>query len=241
MQEAFIQSSLEACKELFYLLQNAPSQNLYELSQEGFGGDISAEVDLLAEQLFIKKLSKFGRIISEEIGFVGSGEYDIIIDPIDGSKNFLSNFPYYGASIALKKGSQTLVGIICNLANGDIFLKTNTFFHRAKIYDLNFKNYHVHTHSKVGIVEKLDQSQNFLNKLIQNKIKFRSPGAIALSLAYAREVEFVAFMGVTRDFDVAAGMLMCQDLHCYIDEKTVIISKDSDVFKRLHRLYFEEK
>jgi myo-inositol-1(or 4)-monophosphatase len=119
----FIQAVINANKEIFTALQNFDS-TWFEKSEVGAGGDISSKLDLFAEEVFVKYLGSYGVIESEESGLIGEGNEQIIIDPIDGSSNALSHFPYFGSSVAKINGEGVLdSAIVCNLANGDIFIK----------------------------------------------------------------------------------------------------------------------
>ena len=98
----FIQATLNAGLQIALAL-NARTPNLYEKHARGAGGDISIGADLLSEEIFITQLSAFGNIDSEEAGFVDNKQaHTIVIDPLDGSDNFVSGIPYYGASVALR-------------------------------------------------------------------------------------------------------------------------------------------
>jgi myo-inositol-1(or 4)-monophosphatase len=231
--DEFIDSSISANKEIYNLLL---SQNkiLKESKTKGFGGDISLNIDLECEKIFIKHLSKYGKIFSEESGEVGDGKFTIVIDPLDGSDNFLSNIPYYGTSIALTKNGEVLVGIVVNLVSLDVFVKTKESFKRGSLFSKNeYKCVKKNSFSKVGIYEKGYQCSSFSKKLGENKIKYRVTGAIALSLAYAYDVSFVIFEGKIREFDVCAGKFMCSELFIYESGEILIVSKDRNVFERL--------
>ena len=103
---AFIEAVLNANKELFHALHvKGLIDKDYQPFEVGAGGDISSGIDLLAEEIFVRHLSSFGTIFSEESGkFPGTNTtIEIIIDPIDGSDNLLSHLPYFGTSVAYKK------------------------------------------------------------------------------------------------------------------------------------------
>ena len=106
----FIKAVKLANKEIFDYINNQISFEDYQYSNTiGFGGDNSLNFDLTAENIFIKHLEKFGNIYSEECGFLNrNSEYTIVIDPLDGSNNFLNNLPYYGTSVALKKNEKVV-------------------------------------------------------------------------------------------------------------------------------------
>ncbi len=100
----FFEAAISANKEIIELLENNSGDDFHQSVSLGAGGDISSRIDLFAENIFIKRLSCFGNIHSEECGFIDNKmSYNVIIDPIDGSDNFASNLPYYGTSIALKE------------------------------------------------------------------------------------------------------------------------------------------
>jgi len=65
------------------------------------------------------------------------------------------------------------------------------------------------------------------------KMKFRSPGAIALSLAYAHSVSFVLFVGTFRIYDFAAGLALCEGLEVVVEEDYVIVSKDKSIVEKI--------
>lgn len=235
MQE-FIRETIKACQEVVAMLESTTDKEAYEPRHIGAGGDMSVGLDLMAEEIFIKHLGHFGQINSEESGFVGEGEDTIVLDPIDGSDNMLSLFPYFGASIAYMREGKPLVGIVCNFANGDIFIKDQKQFLQGKLHSAHFKTVEKHHTSKVGLFEKAALYPKITEKLIQNHLKYRAPGAVALSLAYAHYTNYMVFLGKMREYDLEAGLFMCEDLHLYKDETHIIISKDKDVFEKVKKI-----
>lgn len=99
----FTRALLASCEIINVL--STRSWLLYEDFGVGAGGDESCGADLIAEAIFAKFLSPFYHLDSEESGFIASKSTQphgkIIIDPLDGSNNFKSNIPYFGASLAL--------------------------------------------------------------------------------------------------------------------------------------------
>jgi len=230
----FINASILANKEILDLIESNSDENFHQSHSLGAGGDISIKIDLLAEEIFIKHLSQYGNINSEECGFIdNNSKYEIVIDPIDGSANFVSNLPYYGTSVALKYENKCIVGIITNLSNGEIFIKDESRFERGNLKDLVLKKVMKNQNSKLGIFERSYCSEHMASELRKNKIKYRSPGAFALSLAYTHDVDFLIFEGPMRIYDVEAGLYMCEDLYMYKTKKLLLISKDKEVFDKI--------
>ncbi len=234
----FIKACIKANEEISLALKEGFDASWFEKTVVGAGGDVSSKLDLFAEEIFVKYLSPFGQIESEESGLIGSGEEKIIIDPIDGSSNALSLFPYYGTSVA-KVNAQGILdaAVVCNLANGDIFLKSETTdVQQGKLFSDSYHTPHTVLHSEVGLFEKAYANPDLVVLLHEEKLKFRAPGAIALSLAYARSVNYVLFMGEFRIYDFAAGLALCEGLEVIVEADYVIVSKDKIVAKKIENL-----
>ncbi len=231
----FIESSLQACKEIVLSFKSIDKETLYKKHAKGYGGDISIGADLIAEKILVKHLKKYGQIFSEESGYIGEGKFQIIIDPLDGSDNFKSQFPYYGTSIALVEDKKTFCGIVCNFINGDFFVRDELNLTCKNIFDENIKTPQIQD-SAIGLFEKAYYYPEIVSVLKENSLKFRSPGAVALSLAYAHYVNYVLFLGTMRDYDIVAGIHICKDLFCYTDENCIIISKDRKIFETLCKI-----
>jgi myo-inositol-1(or 4)-monophosphatase len=234
----YIRQAVEANKEIYAYLKKTKDTNLYDSLSKGAGGDITHGIDKYCEDVFIKYLLQFGKIISEECGEIGSGEFEIIIDPLDGSDNFLSKLPYFGSSVAFIKDVKVVGGVVANFAIGDIFIKDNLFL-KATFEDLDFKRVDDSFTGKVGIFERGYKDTKLSQKIREVGIKFRTPGALALSLAYANNVAFMMYEGSVREFDVAAGIFMNSNLNIFLDDKVLLVAKDRDIFERLKSIVME--
>lgn len=70
----------------------------------------------------LKKLFTSHSFIGEEFGQDGQkGEYEWLIDPIDGTINYVAGIPLYGTSVALRKNKKTILGVIFDWQNKDIY------------------------------------------------------------------------------------------------------------------------
>lgn len=209
-----------------------------EKNERGAGGDISLGIDLKAEAIFVSHLRSYGSIDSEEMGCEDDGSSrKIIIDPIDGSDNFISQLPYYGTSVALVENGKTLASIIANLATGELFIKSDQGFRRTSLHALDaITDVPTSLTAAVGLFERVYANPSIAQILYENRIKYRSPGAVALSLAYAHWVDFVLFCGKIRSYDVCAGLHMCEPLHIYEEEELMLVCKDSARFTQLRTL-----
>lgn len=238
--QVFIRESIKACQEVVTMLESTTDPKAYATQDvRGAGGDFCVGLDLMAEEIFIRRLGRFGQINSEESGLVGEGDVQIVLDPIDGSDNMLTHFPYFGTSIAYMKDGICILGIVCNFANSDIFIKDEKQFLQGKLYSAHFRPVENHHTSKIGIFEKAALYPELTQALIQNHLKYRAPGAVALSLAYAHYANYMVFLGKMRPYDLEAGLFMCKDLHMYKDDTHIIISKDKDIFERVKKIILQ--
>lgn len=238
----FIEAVILANKELHTYLNTNLSLNDYEYTNTfGFGGDNSLKIDLIAENIFIKHLEQFGNIYSEECGLKTTNkEFTIIIDPLDGSNNFYSNLPYYGTSVALQKDKITIAGFITNLVTGIItyraFDEEIRYFSLIKNEETTLLNINK---TKISIFERAYEYPLLCQKLSQNSIKFRSLGAVALSLCDAKNYDFVLYCGKIREFDIAASVYINKNLYIYETKKALLISQNKQMFNLIKEIIKE--
>lgn len=237
----FLRACINANEEIASALHSDFDTSWFEKTEVGAGGDVSSRLDLFAEAVFVKHLSFFGQIESEESGVIGKGDERIIIDPIDGSSNAMSLFPFYGTSVAKINAEGILdAAVVCNLANGDIFIKSaTTKVQQGKLFSNTFHDPHSAPNAEIGLFEKAYANPLLVAALDKEKLKFRSPGAIALSLAYAHSVSYVLFVGAFRIYDFAAGLALCEGLEVIVEADYVIVSKDKSIAARIETLIYQ--
>ena len=241
-KNSFIEAVILANKELYtYINKNLSLNDYIYTNITGFGGDNSLKIDLVAENIFIKYLEKFGNIYSEECGFLDTQkEFTIIIDPLDGSNNFYSNLPYYGTSVALQKDGVTIAGFVTNLVSSVI--KYRAFDGEIKHFSL-IKNEEIvpidKIRTKISVFERAYEYPFICQKLSENSIKFRSLGAVALSLCDAPNYDFVLYCGKIREFDIVASLYICKNLFIYKTKKALLISQDKLKFALIKEIINE--
>lgn len=240
---AFLHQAILATDEIIKAMQKREAA-LYELHEVGAGGDRSIGADLISEQIYAKYLLSLANIHSEESGFMqGVGEDCVILDPLDGSDNFLSHIPYYGSSLALcDKSHKPKEAVIFNFCTQEGVARIN-----AEVFSFSipayltkgkqaYKALKCSTHSKCGIFEKAYCNPHIAALLYEKALKFRSLGASALSMAKAYEVNFMLFAGKIRDFDSKAGLFLCEDLHQLCTDNFTLISKDKHIFDMIYNI-----
>ncbi|MDD3806909.1 MAG: inositol monophosphatase family protein [Candidatus Marinimicrobia bacterium] len=175
------------------------------------------EIDIRCEQfLKAKILSQFPdhNILAEESAPIeNTSEVTWIIDPIDGTTNFLHNFPYFCISIAIQTKAGVIAGVIYDP------LRQELFYSDAETEGtiLNDKPVHVTTTKKVqdsllvtGFPYKHDEIfyQNFkrFQRMYERSHGVRRSGAAALDLAYVASGRSDGYWEFTlKPWDCAAG------------------------------------
>lgn len=186
--------------------------------------DFVTEVDRLAEQEIIGTLSKAypgHAFLGEEGGFQNHTEArqpTWIIDPLDGTTNFLHGFPQFAVSIALRHKDQLQVGVIYDPSRNELFTAT-----RGGGARLNNRRIRVNTDSKfensliaTGFpyyqYDDLERYLNILRTVITKTAGIRRPGSAALDLAYTAASRFDGFWEFNlKPWDIAAGTLIIQE------------------------------
>ncbi|HEB8421595.1 TPA: inositol monophosphatase [Campylobacter coli] len=227
----FLDACLKANLQIRKHLNNIPQNDLKLCSKLSYDKNQGYELDLKCEQIFIKYLSCFGQIFSEESGLIGKASpKQMILDPLDGSSNFVSKIPFYGTSAALFKDEEAQSAFICNLANNEILIFDDNKNLKSNLFNPNYSPFLPNHFSQIGIVEKITLYPSLINHLAQNKLKFRSLGATALSIAYAPYFSFVLVLGKTRIFDTTGALMLCKNLYIEKNENFLLLSQDKKIF-----------
>jgi myo-inositol-1(or 4)-monophosphatase len=88
---------------------------------EGFSGQRSSQyhLDVVADEVALRVLHGAGfRVVSEESGVSGNGEFTVVVDPIDGSTNCDHGIPFYATSLAVLCNDELVAALVVNQATG---------------------------------------------------------------------------------------------------------------------------
>ena len=189
--------------------------------------DFVTQVDKAAEGAIIAIIRQAypdHAILAEESGELPSrsstsqAEYRWVIDPLDGTTNFIHGFPQYCVSIAVQHRGATAHGVIYDPAKNELFTASKG---RGAYLDdrrirvsrcLQLKDALVGTGFPFKELSRLDFYMNRLRQIMQNSAGVRRAGAAALDLAYVAAGRLDAFweMGLAA-WDMAAGALLIQE------------------------------
>ncbi|GAB1390298.1 MAG: inositol monophosphatase [Rubrivivax sp.] len=183
--------------------------------------DFVSEVDRAAEQAVIEILLEAypgHGILAEETGRTHgakNSEFTWIIDPLDGTTNFLHGFPVYAVSIALAHRNQVQQAVVYDPTRNDLF-----FASRGRGAYLNDRRLRVSRRTRmaealIGTGFPFRKGDNFkryvkmFEEVMQNCAGLRRPGAAALDLCYVAAGYYDGFFETgLSPWDVAAGSLM---------------------------------
>jgi len=80
-------------------------------------------LDLAADAVAVEILVKNGlRVVSEESGVSGSGDYTVVLDPIDGSTNCDRGIPFFACSLAVVRELELVAGLVANIPTSSRYL-----------------------------------------------------------------------------------------------------------------------
>ena len=177
--------------------------------------DFVTNSDLKAEKIIIDELKK-GRpnysIISEENGIENNKDTKNtwIVDPIDGTINFLHGIPHFAISIALQSNNEIISGLIFDPIKNELFFaeKNNGAF---------FNNQRIRVSKKTQISECLFATSGIINKELG--LQFRKSGSAALDMAYVASGRYDGyFQNNLNLWDIAAGIILVKEAGGIINE-----------------------
>ena len=180
--------------------------------------DFVSEVDRSAEAVIIQELrSKFPghAILAEESGSQGKGDYQWIIDPLDGTTNYLHGFPQFSVSIALRHRGQMECGVVYDPLREEMFTAA-----RGEGAQLNERRLRVASRTSLdGALigtgfpfrdqRQIDAYLSMFKAMTLATAGLRRPGSAALDMAYVAAGRTDGFweLGLS-PWDFAAGALL---------------------------------
>lgn len=203
-----------------FLREERRNFNRDKVEIKGFH-DYVSYVDKESEKRLVAKLSQLlpeaGFIAEEGTGSFTSEEYCWVIDPLDGTTNFIHNIAPYCVSIALRNREELLVGVVYEVCRDECYWA----WKGSKAY-LNGEEIHVSSINNIdnafialGFPYKYEDYMPIAWKLVERLYgtasAMRLLGAAAAELCYVAagrfEVRIEAYLG---PWDIAAGTLILQ-------------------------------
>ena len=199
--------------------------------------DFVTNSDLKTEKTIIQELKKAKpnySIISEENGIENNKDKNNtwIIDPIDGTVNFLHGIPHFAISIALKSNDEIVSGLIFDPIKNEMFFaeKNNGAF---------FNNHRVRVSKKNQISDCLFVTGGKIKNEID--LPYRKSGCAALDMAYVASGRYDGYFQQNLNlWDIAAGIILVKEaggitneIDLSIIENIKIIASSTDINLKL--------
>ena len=172
--------------------------------------DFVTKTDKRVEKILIEELTKSKKnysFITEETGKIINNDENTfwIIDPIDGTTNFLHGVPHFAISIALQQDDEIIIGLIFDPIKNEIF-------YAEKNSGSFLNNSRSRVSNKTNLDECLFASDNAGIKSIYPKLDIRNTGCAALDLAYVGCGRLDGyFHNKINLWDIAAGKIIIEE------------------------------
>ncbi len=183
--------------------------------------DFVTYVDKAAENKLVDGLKPIlpeaGVIAEEGTGDNEHNQYTWIIDPLDGTTNYIHHLPPYSISVALMHNQQIIMGIVYEITLKECFYSwkgSNAWLNGNRIHVSNQQkvmNSFVATGFPYINFDRIEPYMKLLNYLMQNTPGVRRLGSAAVDLAYVACGRFELFFEYNlKPWDVAAGAFLVQ-------------------------------
>ena len=177
--------------------------------------DFVTNSDFKTEKIIIDELKKAKpnySILSEEKGIENNKDENNtwIIDPIDGTINYLHGIPHFAISIALKSYDQIIAGLIYDPIKDEMF-------YAEKNNGAYFNNQRIKVSKKNKIEDCLFVSGSKIN--YDNELLIRNSGCAALDMAYVASGRYDGYFQKNINlWDIAAGIIIVEEAGGILNE-----------------------
>ena len=184
--------------------------------------DFVSNADIKAEKIIIEELTKSKRnysIISEESGLINNSDKENywVIDPIDGTINFLHGIPHFAISIALKCKNEIVSGLVYDPIK-------NEMFYAEKNNGAYFNNKRIRVSKKKKLENCLfgTGDSGIKEVKVKKNIKIRNFGSSALDMAYVASGRLDGYFQKNLNiWDIASGIILIKEAGGIINDINV--------------------
>jgi myo-inositol-1(or 4)-monophosphatase len=201
-----------------FIREESKNFNLAKVEQKGFN-DLVSYVDKGAEEIIVKELAE----IVPEAGFIteegtrsdNNKDLTWIVDPLDGTTNFVHGIPMYAVSIALARGEEIIVGVVYEINLDECFAAYEGAPSTCNGQPIKVSGASELAQSLVAAGfpyddgGKLEQYLQLLKYFIKNSHGLRRLGSAAVDLCYVACGRVEGYIEYNlQSYDVAAGTLI---------------------------------
>ena len=224
----FLNNAVKAARHAGRIISyNASQLERLTITVKGHA-DFVSEVDRQAEQEIINTLREVypeHAIFAEESGKAGENEFEWIIDPLDGTTNFLHGVPQFAVSIALRVKGVLQVAVILDPVKDELFTAIRgegalLNDHRIRVSSTDNMAYSLlATGFPYKDTSSLDLWTDCFRSLMPETSGVRRAGSAALDLAWVAAGRYDGFWEFDLNtWDIAAGVLLIQEAGGMVSE-----------------------
>lgn len=183
--------------------------------------DFVTEVDKNAEAVIIDAIKQAypdHAILAEETGKSGNSDFEWIIDPLDGTTNFLHGFPQFSVSIGMRQKDQMKLGVVYDPLRQELFTASRgdgAYLNNRRIRvskQMGLQGALLGTGFPFKQQEHLDVYLDTFKALFPDTAGIRRAGSAALDLAYVAAGRMDGFWEIGLNaWDIAAGALLVRE------------------------------
>lgn len=213
------------------IIRSLNNMGSISVSEKG-KNDFVTDIDKLVERDLIQSIQKIypnHNIWGEESGkMTAKNKSDVtwIIDPIDGTTNFIHDFPNFAISIGIKEKGTIQHGVIFDPVKQELFTASRgegaqLNGKRIRVSRcLSFKRALISTGFPPGLTDvEVEQHFKIFRELIQNCSDIRCIGSSALDLAYVACGRLEGYVEkAIKAWDIAAGVILVQEAGGFISD-----------------------
>ena len=235
----FLKFSIEVAKEAGKI-QMSHFGNISSLEKKSTNYDLLTEADKQSEDYIIKQISlkyPLHSILSEEWGETNNNsEYKWVIDPLDGTTNFVHNLPIFAVSIGLQQHNRTICAVVYNPAADKCFYAEKdkgAYLNKNKLFvtsSTTLSNSLIATGFPYLHDNRYDLSFEIFKELYGKTRGIRRLGAAALDLCFVAMGRFDAFYEFElKPWDICAGSLIVSEAGGVVSDWNGLKAPDSGV------------
>ena len=186
--------------------------------------DFVSNADLMSEAAIIEILQKYYPdipILSEEAGEISAKDknYKWILDPLDGTSNYLRQIPHFAISLALQQDGKTVISLVYDPVKDEMFTACKGHGAFCNNNRIRIKECQKIEHAYVGLggpkyhsKDYQDSFHEIATRLMQRSASTRRLGSAALDLCYLAAGRLDAYWGVNLStWDTAAAVLIAKE------------------------------
>lgn len=208
-------------KAALFIREHVDSVYREDIIEKGVNSLVSY-VDRTSERILVEGLSSIiadvGFITEEEMTEQRMGNMTWIIDPLDGTTNFLNKVPHFSVSVGLYDGQSVVLGIVYDVMASDVYtaiVGQGAFCNEDRIHVTNKPDFY-DVLVATGFPYTTDQLSSghleALDQVLRQTRGIRRLGSAAIDLCYVAKGVFGSFYENSLNaYDIAAGSLIVQE------------------------------